>query len=165
VLKRTALVLGFLLCCCTISGCLSMTPSQNANNSQKLTSQGSQLSLTLTSVALGEPASIKATVTDINGKPLDGKVVEWFIDGKSLGKSQSKDGVTFMNLTSEDVNNLGYRTHQVQANFYGDTTYESSTATSFLLVTAVGASPVQSTKDFSLMNGGLPAFNRFKIDR
>ena len=144
MLKRTALVLGFLLCCCAISGCLSIAPSQNANNSPKSTSQESQLSLTLTSVALGQPASIKATVTDINGKPLDGKVVEWFIDGKSLGKSQSKDGVTFINLTSEYVDSLGFRTHEVQAIFYGDAAYESSTATSFLLVTAVGASPVQN---------------------
>jgi hypothetical protein len=141
VLKRAALVLGFLLCCCTISGCLSIAPSQDANTNQKSNFQESQLSLTLASVALGEPASIKATMTDINGKPLDGKVVEWFIDGKSLGKSQSKDGITFMNLTSEYVDNLAYRTHQVQANFYGDAAYESSTATSFLLVTAVGAPP------------------------
>ena len=144
MLKEATLVLAFLLCCCAISGCLSTAPSKDASDNQKSNLQESQVALTVTTTALGEPASVKATVTDGSGKPLDGKVVEWFLDGKSLGKSQAKNGITFMNLTSEYVDNLGYRTHQVQANFYGDTAYESSTATSFLLITAVGAPPGES---------------------
>ncbi|MGZ7166940.1 MAG: Ig-like domain-containing protein [Halobacteriota archaeon] len=102
--------------------------------------QDSQLSLGVTSAAVGEPASIRATVSDGNGRPLNGKIIEWFLDGKPLGKSQSRNGTTTLNLTSEYIDNLGSRTHQVQVNFYGDTSYKSSTATSFLLITATGIS-------------------------
>jgi len=75
---------------------------------------------------------------DGNGRALDGKTVEWFIDGASVGKSQVKSGVTMMNLTSEYIDNLGIQAHQVRVTFYGDQSYESSTASSFLQVTATG---------------------------
>ncbi len=94
----------------------------------------------MTSTALGEPTSIRATITDGSSHPLDGKVIEWFLDGKALGKSQSRNGATMLNLTSEYIDNLGSRTHLVQANFYGDSNYKSSTATSFLLINATGSS-------------------------
>jgi hypothetical protein len=89
--------------------------------------------------ALGEPVSIQATLKDGNGRALDGKIVEWFIDGTSVGKSQVKSGVTMMNLTGQYVENLGIKAHRVQVSFYGDASYESSTATSFLQITATGA--------------------------
>jgi hypothetical protein len=89
--------------------------------------------------ALDEPVSIQATLKDGNGRLLDGKTVEWFIDGASVGKSQVKNGATMMNLTSEYVDNLGIQAHQVRVSFYGDQSYESSTATSFLQITATGA--------------------------
>ena len=139
MLKLLSLTVSILLlCCCSIAGCLSAAPNQTTNSNQKQSLQDSQVSLDVTSTALGEPTSIRATVSDGNSRPLDGKVIEWFLDGKSLGKSQSRNGVTMLNLTSEYVDNLGARTHQVQVNFYGDTTYKSSTATSFLLITATG---------------------------
>ncbi len=139
MLKLLSLTVSILLlCCCSIAGCLSAAPNQATNSNQKQSLQDSQVSLGVTSTALGEPTSIRATVSDSNSRPLDGKVIEWFLDGKSLGKSQSRDGVTMLNLTSEYVDNLGARTYQVQVNFYGDTTYKSSTATSFLLITATG---------------------------
>jgi hypothetical protein len=89
--------------------------------------------------ALGEPVSMQATLRDGNGRALDGKTVEWFIDGVSVGKSQVKSGVTMMNLTGEYVENLGIKVHQVRVSFYGDATYESSTATTFLQIIATGA--------------------------
>jgi hypothetical protein len=100
---------------------------------------------------LGEPVSIQATLKDGNGRALYGKTVEWFIDGVSVGKSQVKSGVTMMNLTSEYVENLGIKTHLVQVSFYGDASYGSSTATSFLLVTSAGA-PEEITSSNSTAN-------------
>ncbi len=139
VRKLTSLALCFsLLCCCSVAGCLSATPNQTTTSNQKSGLQDSQVSLGITSTALGESASIRATISDGNGRPLDGKIVEWFLDGKSLGKSQSRNGATMLNLTSEYIDNLGNRTHQLQVNFYGDAIYKSSTATSFLLITATG---------------------------
>ncbi len=140
MLKLVSLALCFLLLSCSmVAGCLGTTPSQTAQSNQRSTLQDSQISLGITSTALGEPASIRATISDSSGRPLDGKIIEWFLDGKSLGRSQSKDGTTMLNLTSEYVDNLGVRTHQVQVNFYGDGNYKSSTATSFLQVTATSA--------------------------
>ncbi len=145
MLKRVTLMLCFLLlCACSVAGCLSTTPNQ-ANSSQKSSLQDSQLSVSMTSTALGEPASIRATINDGNGRPLDGKIIEWFLDGKALGKSQSRNGATMLNLTSEYIDNLGSRTHLVQANFYGDATYKSSTATSFLQVNATGGSVTENS--------------------
>ncbi len=128
-----------LLFCCSSAGCLSAAPDQTTNSSsQKSALQDSQVSLGVTSTALGEPTSIRATINDENGRPLDGKIVEWLLDGKSLGKSQSRNGTTMLNLTSEYIDSLGAKAHQLQVNFYGDTSYRSSTATSFLLITATG---------------------------
>ncbi|MGZ4905369.1 MAG: hypothetical protein ACXV3U_00935 [Halobacteriota archaeon] len=109
--------------------------------------QDSRISLNVTSTALGSPVSIPATITDGAGRPLDGKVVEWFLDGKSLGKSQSSNGTTTLHLTSQFTSqytgtfNSTY--HELRVNFYGDDTYKSSTATSFLIVNAT--SPVGAT--------------------
>jgi len=97
-----------------------------------------ELSLSSASAALGDPVSVQAVLKDSSGRALDGKVVEWFIDGGSVGKSQMKNGTTTLSLTGEYTGNLGLGTHQMQVNFYGDTTYESSTATSFLIITATG---------------------------
>ncbi len=145
MLKQAILGICFLLLCsCSIAGCLSTTPNQ-ANTSQKSNLQDSQLSIPVTSTALGEPTSIRATITDGSSHPLDGKVIEWFLDGKALGKSQSRNGATMLNLTSEYVDNLGSRTHSVQANFYGDANYKSCTATSFLLINATGTSVTENS--------------------
>ncbi len=131
-----------LLCSCSVAGCLSAAPNQTTSSNQKSSLQDSQVSLGVTSAALGEPTSIRATVSDGDGRPLNGKIVEWFLDGRSLGKSQSRNGATMLNLTSEYIDSLGARTHQLQVNFYGDTSYRSSTATSFLLITATGGIPI-----------------------
>ncbi len=88
---------------------------------------------------MGEPISVKAVLKDDSGRALDGKIVEWFIDGSSIGKSQMKNGSTTLSLTSEYTDNLGLKTHQMQVNFYGDSTYKTSTATTFLTITATGA--------------------------
>jgi len=53
-----------------------------------------------------------------------------------------------MNLTGEYVESLGIGAHQVKVSFYGDTSYESSTATSFLQITATGT-PVEITSSNS----------------
>lgn len=101
--------------------------------------KASEISLSSASAALGEPVSTQAVLKDNSGTALNGKVVEWFIDGLSVGKSQMKNGATTLSLTGEYTDSLGLKTHQLQVNFYGDATYKSSTATSFLNITATGA--------------------------
>jgi hypothetical protein len=106
--------------------------------------KASEISLSVVSAALGEPVSSKAVLKDSSGSALNGKVVEWFIDGRSVGKSQMKNGATTLSLTGEYTDNLGLKTHQLQVNFYGDATYKSSTATSFLNITATGAGAISN---------------------
>jgi len=138
---RTAivLILCIVFCCCLVNGCVSSAPNQTASSQGSNSLKASQISVSSALTALDQPVSIQATLKDVNGRPLDGKTVEWFIDGASVGKSQVKNGITMMSLTAEFVDNLGIQTHQVRASFYGDANYESSTATSFLQITATGA--------------------------
>ena len=139
VRKEIVLTLCILSCCCLVSGCTGSAPNQTASSQGSNSPQASQLSVSSALTALGEPVSIQATLKDGNGRALDGKTIEWFIDGVSVGKSQVKSGVTMMNLTAEYVENLDIKAHQVQVSFYGDASYGSSTATSFLQITATGA--------------------------
>lgn len=138
VRKAILLTLCILTCCCLVSGCTGSAPNQTASSQGSNRLQASQISVSSALTALDEPVSIQATLKDGNGRALDGKTVEWFIDGASVGKSQVESGVTMMNLTSEYVDNLGIQAHQVRVTFYGDQSYESSTASSFLQVTATG---------------------------
>ncbi|HYA33798.1 MAG TPA: Ig-like domain-containing protein [Candidatus Bathyarchaeia archaeon] len=137
VRKAAVLTLCIASCFCLISGCVNSTSNQNASG-QGANLQASQLSVGSAVTALDQPVSIQATLKDGNGRPLDGKAVEWFIDGASVGRSQVNSGVTAMNLTPEFVDNLGIQTHQVRVSFYGDASYESSTASSLLQITATG---------------------------
>ena len=139
VRKAIVLTLCIVSCCCVVSGCTGSAPNQTASSQGSNRLQASQISISSARTGLGEPVSVQATLTDGNGRALDGKTVEWFIDGASVGKSQVQSGITMMSLTSEYVSNLGIQTHQVGVTFYGDQSYESSTATSFLQVTAAGA--------------------------
>jgi hypothetical protein len=116
------------------------TSNQNGGSQGSSSLKASEISLDSASAALGEPVSSKAVLKDSGGSALNGKVVEWFIDGKSVGKSQMKNDATTLSLTGEYTDNLGLKTHQLQVNFYGDATYKSSTATSFLNITATGVS-------------------------
>lgn len=138
VRKTIALALCIVLCGCFVSGCVGNTSSQNVTSQGSSSLIATELSLSSASAALGDPVSVQAVLKDSSGRALDGKVVEWFIDGGSVGKSQMKNGTTTLSLTGEYTGNLGLGTHQMQVNFYGDTTYESSTATSFLIITATG---------------------------
>jgi len=138
VRKEIVLTLCILSCCCLVSGCTASAPNQTVSSRGSNGPQASQLSVSSVLTAFGEPVSIQATLKDGNGRVLDDKIVEWFIDGVSVGKSQVKGGVTMMNLTGEYVESLGIGVHQVKVSFYGDTSYESSTATSFLQITATG---------------------------
>lgn len=139
VRKAIVLTLCIVSCCCLVSGCAGSAPNQTASSQGSNRLQASQISVSSARTALDEPVSIQATLKDGNGRALDGKTVEWFIDGASVGKSQVKSGTTMMSLTSEYVDNLGIQTHQVGVTFYGDQSCESSTATSFLQVTATSA--------------------------
>lgn len=139
VRKTIALALCIVLCGCFVSGCAGNTSSQNGTSQASSSLKASELSLSSASAVLGEPISIQAVLKDSSGRALDGKVVEWFIDGGSVGKSQMKNGTTTLSLTGEYTGNLGLGMHRMQVNFYGDATYESSTATSFLTITATGA--------------------------
>jgi hypothetical protein len=139
VQKTIKLVLCVVLCYCFISGCVDNTSNQNGSSPGSGSLKASEISLSSESAALGEPVSSKAILKDSSGNALNGKIVEWFIDGSSVGKSQMKNGTTSLSLTGEYTDNLGIKTHQLQVNFYGDTTYKSSTATSFLNITATGA--------------------------
>ena len=136
VRKAIVLTLCIVSCCCLVSGCTGSAPNQTANSQGANRLQASQISVSSAQTMLDAPVSIQATLKDGNGRALDGKIVEWFIDGASVGKSQVKGGTTAMSLTSEYVDNLGNQTHQVGVIFYGDQSYASSTATSFLQVTA-----------------------------
>lgn len=137
--KTIALALCIVLCCCFVTGCVNNSPSQNGNNQGSSGLKASEISLSSASAALGEPVSTQAVLKDSSGTALNGKVVEWFIDGLSVGKSQMKNGATTLSLTGEYTDSLGLKTHQLQVNFYGDATFKSSTATSFLNITATGA--------------------------
>ncbi|MGZ7136647.1 MAG: hypothetical protein ACXVI7_00335 [Halobacteriota archaeon] len=95
---------------------------------------------------MGEPVSAKAVLKDNSGNALNGKVVEWFIDGRSVGKSLMKNDATTLSLTAEYTDYLGLKTHQLQVNFYGDAAYKSSTATSFLNITATGTTGTVSNE-------------------
>jgi hypothetical protein len=139
VQKTITLALCIVLCCCFVSGCVGNTSNQNGSSQGSSSLKASEISLSSTSAALGEPVSSKAVLKDSSGSALNGKVVEWFIDGRSVGKSQMKNDATTLSLTGEYIDNLGLKTHQLQVNFYGDATYKSSTATSFLNITATGA--------------------------
>ena len=139
VRKMIVLTLCVLSCCCLVSGCAGSAPKQSASSQGSSSPQPTQITMTSAVTALGEPVSIQANLKDGSGQPLDGKIVEWFIDGAPVGQSQVKNGVTMMNLTGEYVTILGINAHQVGVSFYGDTNYQSSTATSFLQITATGA--------------------------
>jgi predicted small secreted protein len=139
VQKTIQLMLCVVLCCCFISGCVGNTSNQNGSSQGSSSLKASEISLSSVSAALGEPVSSKAILKDSSENALNGKIVEWFIDGSSVGKSQMKNGSTSLSLTGEYIDNLGIKTHQLQVNFYGDTTYKSSTATSFLNITATGS--------------------------
>ncbi|MGA7075272.1 MAG: Ig-like domain-containing protein [Halobacteriota archaeon] len=153
VRKTIALALCIVLCGCFVSGCVGDTSSQNGSGQGSSSLKASEISLSSASTALGEPLSVKAVV--ISGHALDGKVVEWFIDGTSVGRSQMKNGVTTLSLTGEYTANLGLGTHRMQVNFYGDSTYKSSTATSFLMITATGA-PEGTVSNESVVNASIP---------
>ena len=148
VRKEIVLTLCILSCCCVVSGCTGSAPNQTVSSQGSNGPQASQLSVSSALTTFNEPVSIQATLKDGNGRALDDKIVEWFIDGVSVGKSQVQSGTTMMSLTSEYVDNLGIQTHQVGVTFYGDQSYESSTATSFLQITATGT-PVEITSSNS----------------
>jgi hypothetical protein len=143
------LALCIVSSCCLVSGCVGSAPNQTASSQGSNSPQASQIAVSSALTALDQPVSIQATLKDANGRPLDGKNVEWFIDGAPVGKSQVKSGVTMMNLTTEFVDNLGIKMHQVRVSFYGDVNYESSTATSFLQITATGAPEEIAPSNFS----------------
>jgi len=138
VRKAIVLTLCIVSCCCLVSGCTGSAPNQTASSEGSNRLQASQISISSARTRLDEPVSIQATLKDGNGRVLNGKTVEWFIDGASVGKSQVNSGTTMMSLTSEYVDKLGIQTHQVGVTFYGDQSYESSTATSFLQIAATG---------------------------
>jgi hypothetical protein len=140
VRKAIALALCLVLCGCFVSGCVGNTSSQNGSSQGSSNLKATEISLSSASAALGEPVSVRAVLKDSSGSALNDKIVEWFIDGRSVGKSQMKNGATTLSLTGEYTESLGLKTHQTQVNFYGDATYKSSTATSFLNITAVSVS-------------------------
>ncbi len=147
MLKPLTLALCCLVvCCCSVAGCLNPTSNQTTSNNQNSGLQDSRISLNVTSTAPGNPVSIPATITDATGRPLDGKVIEWFLDSTSLGKSQSSNGTTTLHLTSQYTGNLGNSTYyQLRVIFYGDDTYKSSTASSFLIVNSTSSAVQNST--------------------
>jgi hypothetical protein len=125
---------------------VSNTSNQNGSSQGSDSLKASEIALSSASAALGEPVSAKAVLKDSSGKALNGKVVEWFVDGRSVGKSIMKNDATTLSLTAEYTDNLGLKTHQLQVNFYGDATYKSSTATSFLNITATGTLGIVSNE-------------------
>jgi hypothetical protein len=154
VRKTIALALCIVLCGCFVSGCVGNTSSQNGSGQGSSSLNASEISLSSASAALGEPVSVQAVLKDATGRALDGKIVQWFIDGSSVGKSQMKNGTTTLSLTGEYTDNLGLGTHRVQVNFYGDSTYKSGTATSFLVITATGA-PEGTVSNESVVNASV----------
>ena len=155
VRKAIALALCIVLCGCFVSGCVGDTSRQNGSGQGSSSLKASEISLSSASTALGEPVSVKAVLNDGSGRALDGKVVAWFVDGGSVGKSQMKNGETTLSLTGEYTSNLGLGTHRMQVSFYGDSTYKSSTATSFLMITATGA-PEGTVSNESVVNASVP---------
>ena len=153
--KTITLALCIVLFCSFVSGCVGNTSNQNGSGQGSSSLKASEISLGSASAALGEPVSSKAVLKDSSGSALNGKVVEWFIDGSSVGKSQMKNGATTLSLTGEYTDNLGLKTHQLQVNFYGDATYKSSTATSFLNITATGALGAVSNESVVTASVGL----------
>jgi len=125
------------------------TSNQNGSSQGSGSLKASEISLSSASAALGEPVTAKAVLKDNSGNALNGKVVEWFIDGRSVGKSLMKNSATTLSLTAEYTDYLGLKTHQLQVNFYGDATYKSSTATSFLNITAAGTLGIVSNDTVS----------------
>ncbi|MGZ7109842.1 MAG: hypothetical protein ACXVIU_00615 [Halobacteriota archaeon] len=144
--KTITLTLCLLLCFCFISGCVGNTSNQNTSSQGLGSLKATEISLSSVSAALGEPVSAKAVLKDNSGNALNGKVVEWFIDGRSVGKSLMKNDATTLSLTAEYTDYLGLKTHQLQVNFYGDAAYKSSTATSFLNITATGTTGTVSNE-------------------
>jgi hypothetical protein len=138
VQKTISLAFCIALCACCISGCVSNVTPQNGSQVSG-GPQATSISLSSATTASDTPVSVKAVVEDSLGRPLDGKVVAWFIDSRSIGQSQMMNGSTTLSLTGDYVNSLGLGLHQMQVNFYGDESYKSSTATAFLTITATGA--------------------------
>jgi hypothetical protein len=136
VQKAIALILCAVFFSC-ISGCLTTAPAQNNSTQTADGLRATEISLSSASAALGAPVSLKAALKDSSGQTLNGKVVEWFIDGRSVGKSQMKNDVTTLMLTGEYTSNLGASVHEIQINFYGDADYKSTTATSLLTIKGV----------------------------
>lgn len=128
--SKIVLIAGIIIASC-ISGCTNNTNSNFFNSN---TPRDSIISLNSKSVAMGEPVSITATLTDGTNNPLEGKVITWYIDSNYVGKSQVKNGITMMNLSSSDTLLLGKKTHIVEVEFYGDQEYKPSTATTLLLI-------------------------------
>ena len=137
VQKAIALILCAVFCSCFVSGCVSNSPAQNNSTQGSDGLRAAEISLSSASVTLGAPVSVRAVLKDSSGRTLDGKVVEWFIDGRSVGKSQMKNGVTTLMLTGEYTNNLGASVHEMQVNFYGDADYKCTTTTALLTIKAV----------------------------
>jgi hypothetical protein len=129
-----ALILCAVFCSCLVYGCVGNTPAQNKSAQTSNGLRAAEISLSSASVTLGAPVSVRATLKDSSGQALNGKVVEWFIDGTSVGKSQMKNDVTTLMLTGEYTNNLGASVHEMQINFYGDADYKSATATALLTI-------------------------------
>jgi hypothetical protein len=150
VQKTITLVFCIALCACCVSGCLSNVTPQNGSQVSG-GQQGSSISLSSATTASDTPVSINAVLEDSLGHVLDGKVVTWFIDGRSIGQSQMMNGSTTLSLTGDYVDSLGLGLHQVQVDFYGDTSYKSSTATAFLTITATGASEESIANETALV--------------
>jgi hypothetical protein len=138
VQKAIALILCAVFCSCLISGCVGNAPAQNESTQMSNGLRTAEISLSSASVTLGAPVSVRAALKDSSGQVLNGKIVEWFIDGRSVGKSQMKNDATTLMLTGEYTNNLGASVHEMQVNFYGDADYKSTTATALLTIKGVG---------------------------
>lgn len=144
--SKIVLIAAIIIASC-ISGCTNNT---NSSFSSSNALSDSKISLNSESVAMGEPVSITATLTDGNGNPLDGKVITWYIDGNYVGKSQVKTGITMMSLSSSDTLLLGNKTHIITVEFYGDQHYKPSTATTLLLIKEIPTQLSNSTNLISL---------------
>lgn len=159
VQKAIMLFLCAVCCSCLVSGCVTNAPAQNKSTQTSDGLRATEISLSSASVTLGAPVSVRATLKDSSGQALNGKVVEWFIDGTSVGKSQMKNDVTTLMLTGEYTNNLGASVHEMQINFYGDADYMSTAATSLLTIRGVEmTSAVVATESPSrtpLQNGNI----------
>ncbi len=124
------MIVALLIASCA-SGCIT---DSTVNQTQSNVPVNSFLSLASASVTVGEPVSMTAVLKDDKNIPLNGKVVNWYIDGNYVGKSQVKDGSTAMSLSGSDTTLLGNKTHQIKVEFYGDAQYKSSTATTILSI-------------------------------